>query len=127
MLESVKECAVGRIVFADGAGPVAIPVNYGLTENAVIFRTSDDAAILQQLDQTIAFQVDQIDHTDFSGWSVLIRGLGERLEFEELPTLIREMRGSTPRPWAKGVHNSWVMIKPTDISGRKLSSEYIGF
>ena len=50
---------IGRVVFTDESGPVALPVNFIFTNGTVVFRTSEDMA--QAITGTVAFEVDHID------------------------------------------------------------------
>jgi len=74
---------------------------------------------LQERD--IAFQVDHVDTVSHSGWSVLIRGTAEEVDFERLSELIGQIEGAPPQPWKKGIHNIWVLITPKGVSGRRLA------
>jgi transcriptional regulator with XRE-family HTH domain len=104
---------IGRIVFATGSGPVALPVNFIFAGGAVIFRTSDD--MVGHLAGDIAFEVDHIDEEMRSGWSVLVRGRGRMIE-ELDERAAADQLGL--EPWAGGARLNLIGITPTELTGR---------
>jgi len=104
----------------DELGPAAVPVNYALAGYDIVFRSEAGSKIRALPDHDIAFEVDHVDHATRSGWSVLIRGISEEVEFERLGEVLKEIDGDVPLPWKKGVHKIWVVIKPKTITGRRL-------
>lgn len=72
---------VGRLVYVDDLGPVAIPVNYALDAETVVFRI-EAGSKARALQGPVAFEVDQIDHAEKAGWSVLLRGTCHELDIE---------------------------------------------
>jgi nitroimidazol reductase NimA-like FMN-containing flavoprotein (pyridoxamine 5'-phosphate oxidase superfamily) len=72
-------------------------------------------------EHNVAFEVDHIDTTDHSGWSVLVRGTSEEVEFDHLHELLSRINGYVPLPWKKGVHKFWVVITPKTVTGRRLA------
>lgn len=115
------EQVVGRLVYQDKLGLAAVPVNYAVAGNTIVFRSEEGSKVLGLHERDIAFEVDHIDTDSQSGWSVLIRGTAEEVEFERLSELMRHISGAPPKPWKKGVHNIWVVITPKTVSGRRLA------
>ena len=50
-----------------------------------------------------------------SGWSVLVRGLGGSLEWDQLPD-----QDNRPEPWAAGSRNVYVVITAERVTGRRV-------
>lgn len=117
--------AVGRLAFVDPEGPVAVPVNFGLAGTRILFRVETDSHLRAAADTQVAFEVDHTDPDTGSGWSVLVRGVAEEVDLDHVPELLRQM-GGTPRPWAEGVHNVWVAITPSKVTGRRLTTPVHG-
>jgi hypothetical protein len=113
--------AVGRFVYADDLGPAAVPVNYAVAGQSIVFRSEEGSKVRGLGDRGVAFEVDHIDDASRSGWSVLVRGTSEQVEFERLPGLLRRIDGDVPLPWKKGIHKIWVVITPTTVTGRRLA------
>jgi nitroimidazol reductase NimA-like FMN-containing flavoprotein (pyridoxamine 5'-phosphate oxidase superfamily) len=111
---------VGRLVYQDEFGPAAVPVNFAVAGHDIIFRSEDGAKIRGMREHPVAFQVDNIDEVNRSGWSVLLRGTGEEVDFERVPELLRRIDDGVPQPWKKGVHKIWVVITPTIVTGRRM-------
>lgn len=116
--------AVGRIGFTGRYGPVILPVNFKLIDGAVVFRTDADGALGEDLrtgitdaEYRVAFEIDQIDATDRTGWSVMIQGAAHYLEEPE-------ERAAAARagivPWVGGEKDLYIRIRPTLTSGRRV-------
>ena len=120
------EQVVGRIVFADDDGPGAVPVNYGVAGDEVVFRVEPGSHLRAVLTSNVAFEVDYIDPEAKSGWSVLIRGSGREIDIEDVGEVLRQMADHFPSPWAEGVHNVWVAITPRIVTGRRLAAPFYG-
>ncbi|MFI5040258.1 MAG: pyridoxamine 5'-phosphate oxidase family protein [Acidimicrobiales bacterium] len=110
---------VGRVVYHDDLGPAAVPVNYALAGHDIVFRTREGSKIPWLADRRVAFQIDHVDPDNRSGWSVLARGRSEQVDFEHLPAVLRQIEGSVPLPWEKGVHRIWIVITPDTVTGRR--------
>ena len=66
---------VGRIVFTEARGPVALPVNYRMIGDSIVFRTAATSALQRALrHEQVSFEVDYVDDALAEGWSVLVSG-----------------------------------------------------
>ena len=117
----LREQAIGRLVYQDKLGLAAVPANYAVAGNTIVFRSEAGSKVRGLRERDIAFQVDHIDPVSRSGWSVLIRGTAEEVEYERLSELIGQIHGAPPQPWKKGIHDAWVMITSKMVSGRRLA------
>ena len=68
---------------------------------------------------SVAFEIDGIDEQNKSGWSVLVLGFAEAMAHDYLLASAWE---TGPVPWADGVRNLFIEIKPRKISGRAVRS-----
>jgi uncharacterized protein len=111
---------VGRLVYVDDDGPVAVPVNYALAAERVVFRVAGGAKQAAMRQPVVAFEVDNVDEVRQAGWSVVVRGPGTEVPIDDVPSLLKELHDRYPAPWASGVHNIWLAIAPTLVTGRRL-------
>jgi len=113
---------VGRLVYVDEQGPVAIPVNYAMAGTDIVFRVEQGTkrAALEQ--PVVAFEVDRIDEEAHSAWSVIVRGAVGEVDVDRVPELIRRMGGHPPAPWAVGIHNAWLRLVARGVTGRRLGA-----
>lgn len=114
---------VGRLVYNDELGPLAVPVNYALAGRDIVFRVEGGAKQAAMQQPTLAFEVDHVDEEREFGWSVLVRGAGAEVDMDRVPALLRTMDGHFPTPWAAGVHNVWLRIVPNTVTGRRLGAQ----
>ena len=106
---------VGRIVFLDERGPVAIPVNFTMDGDDVVFRTERGSAVARlHPEETVSFEVDNVDDPLAEGWSVLLTGGWAREGAGEAPSAV------DVQPWAAGNRDWVVRIRPSLVTGRRI-------
>ena len=121
-LALLKESRVGRLVYVDDRGPVAVPVNFTLIDDDIVFRVSGGTKRAAMSQPSLAFEVDRIHDDERWGWSVIVRGNGQEIPLSEVAQLLRESPGGFPS-WVDGTHNVWLRITPEEMTGRRLGEE----
>lgn len=105
---------VGRAAVARaGRGPLVVPVNYGMDNRAILFRSDEGSKLWALREGPISFEVDDVDPFHRTGWSVLMEGRAYELQQWET-------RSKQLDPWAPGARAHWVRLVPTEISGRRI-------
>ncbi|WP_436791925.1 pyridoxamine 5'-phosphate oxidase family protein [Yinghuangia sp. YIM S10712] len=110
---------VGRVVFSQRALPAVRPVNFAVRGTDVVFRVRGDSSFAGALDgNVVAFEADEVDPANRSGWSVVVTGLAEILDngSEYARTL-----AVAPEPWAPGVHDRVVRVRAELVTGRRIA------
>ena len=113
---TVEECfdlirhqTVGRIAVGTVDGPpLVVPVTFVLDESCVTFR-SDAGEKLAGVGQRVSFQVDAIDPTHRTGWSVLLQGTLSVVDGAEVDV----------EPWV-GPRTYLLRLVPDVVTGRRL-------
>jgi len=117
-VELLRAQDVGRVAFVVDDFPVVLPVNYRLIERAelplVAIRTRP-GNVIDRAPMHVAFQVDEIDRSRRQGWSIVIRGV-----LRHLAAAMGEQHD--PHPWLLEDRDSWILIDPATMSGRRLHS-----
>ena len=109
---------VGRVGVSIGALPAIFPVNYGLVDGSIVFRTAPGSKLsAAAAGAVVAFEVDDYDRVDRSGWSVLAIGPSEVVH--DL-TMTFKVLDAAIGPWAGGIRTNIVRIRPELISGRRI-------
>jgi uncharacterized protein len=110
---------VGRIAFVVDEAPVILPVNYRVTETGghlwIVLRTRP-GNIIQRAPMHVAFEIDEIDLGEHQGWSVLARGTLHPVD----PDAADFRERFDPEPWIEAERDSWLIIDPFAVSGRRL-------
>lgn len=120
-LDLISAGGVGRIVFSQPRGPVALPVNFRVLDGDVVFRTAT-LGTLGDLPSILAlgpvsFEVDHIDDPLMEGWSVLISGQGHAIvDASEL----ERARATAVTPWTGGDRDIYIRIKTDEVTGRRI-------
>ncbi|MGW6544250.1 DUF1918 domain-containing protein [Streptomyces massasporeus] len=111
---------VGRIAVSTPDGhPVVVPVNYEVVDEAIVLRTAPDSVPAAAVGTEVAFEVDHVDEAMSQGWSVLAVGPANVVTE---PDAVRGLahRAHT-EPWAGGAREMWVEIRPTRLTGRRIT------
>ncbi|KHL10689.1 UNVERIFIED_CONTAM: hypothetical protein LK11_45885 [Mumia flava] len=112
---------VGRLGMVVDSAVAILPVNHTVQDGAVYFRTSAYGTIARHVDgSVVAFEVDRIVDEDWSGWSVQVQGCARKVDDPE--TLARLWTPTRLHPWAPGIRNVWIEIRPDRVTGRVVRS-----
>jgi hypothetical protein len=108
-------------VFHEPRGPVALPVNFRVLGDDVVFCTAPSAALIQSLGyERVSFEIDHIDEALGEGWSVLISGDAHAIS-DTAERQLAQALGVTP--WAGGDRDVYVRIVPSEVTGRRIRRE----
>jgi nitroimidazol reductase NimA-like FMN-containing flavoprotein (pyridoxamine 5'-phosphate oxidase superfamily) len=118
-LQLLRERAIGRVAVMAEGGPIVLPVNYRLVESGgptwVAVRTRP-GNVLDHPAARAALEVDEIDPVHHEGWSVLVRGTLQPVD----PDAAGFRERFDPEPWMNAERESWLIIEPFAITGRRL-------
>ncbi|MFF7047232.1 helix-turn-helix domain-containing protein [Streptomyces griseorubiginosus] len=109
---------VGRLAVTTPAGPFVVPVNYGVVDGAIVFRTAVGATPAQASGRRVAFEVDRVDDDLSQGWSVLVRGPAHDVTDPDEARRLAERVYSAP--WAGGRRDLWIRIEADVVTGRRI-------
>lgn len=110
--------SVGRVVFTDAAMPAALPVNDVFEDAEVVFRTARSGRLATTAPgNVVAFEVDDIEVSTRTGWSVL--GVGEAYEVRDPAARGPVARAVSPgAEGGRGVRTAAVAVRAPDPSRR---------
>ncbi|MFI1460518.1 pyridoxamine 5'-phosphate oxidase family protein [Nocardia carnea] len=108
----------GRIVFTHDALPAVRPVAHVIgADGAIIICTRPAAGLVPGL--VLAYQVDDIDPVQWTGWSVLVIGAAHTVAADELTEEYARRLG----PWDDPATGAVIGIEPTLVSGTRVIAE----
>lgn len=109
---------VGRVGVTIGALPAIFPVNYRVIDGAVVFRTAPGSKLdAATRGAVVAFEIDDWDRADRSGWSVLVIGRSEVVHDLVMTRLVID---AGLEPFAEGRRSNIVRILPEIVTGRRI-------
>ena len=98
--------------------PVVFPVNYVLDGHSILLRTAPGTALAAARDEVVvAFEVDDIDERQQSGWSVLVTGFMR--ELTDVDDVLRA-DGLRLASWTGDERGHYVRITPARVTGRRI-------
>ncbi|MDT7544891.1 MAG: hypothetical protein QOE99_1001 [Actinomycetota bacterium] len=116
--EQLAAGVLGRLAYIARADtPDIVPVNYVMDGVDILIR-SGPGPKLQAAERgaRVAFEVDAVDSATRTGRSVVVIGRATRLRPAE-----QRQHEDGPAPWASGPRDAVIRIRPTRVTGRRLS------
>ncbi|MFD4510316.1 pyridoxamine 5'-phosphate oxidase family protein [Streptomyces sp. NPDC058457] len=118
-LRLLAKMPVGRVVYTRQALPAVLPVNFSLdTDSSVLLCTDANSELVRAIEGVVvAFEVDDFDAGNGSGWSVVVTGRAAVVS-----SLAEHARLSQdgPRSWMPAQEPVFVRIDSELITGREL-------
>ena len=118
-LQLLARHGLGRIAVVVDGQPVIFPVNYGLSQRIITFRTAQGTKLSYAPGSHVAFEIDEFSAG--VGWSILVQGVAVDAT-TALDDVSWMARGATPHARAPGVKIHRLAISPTTITGRRFKS-----
>jgi nitroimidazol reductase NimA-like FMN-containing flavoprotein (pyridoxamine 5'-phosphate oxidase superfamily) len=118
-LQYLRQESIGRLAIIVNEAPVILPVNYRVAEPPtgtwLVIRTRP-GNVIDRAGMHVALEIDGVDHVHHEGWSVLVRGTMHHVDADAAD--FRER--FDPEPWLLAERDSWLVIEPFAITGRRL-------
>jgi uncharacterized protein len=110
---------LGRVVLSARAMPTALPVNFALDGDSIVFRSSQGMKLeAAQAGTVVAFEVDDFDPELRMGWSVLVTGMAHVVTN---PSDLRRATALDIPTWVEpGPSGGYVRVEAGLVSGRRL-------
>jgi nitroimidazol reductase NimA-like FMN-containing flavoprotein (pyridoxamine 5'-phosphate oxidase superfamily) len=123
---------VGRVGITIGALPAIFPVNYRLIDDAIVFRTGPGSKLSAAAEgAVVAFEVDDYQLADRSGWSVLVVGPAEVVNDPGMESRVADA-GLEPFPDGSGASScescrpSSLVVASSTAPGRRATDQSPG-
>jgi len=117
--ELLASTAVGRVGFVDAGSPMILPVNFTMDGRAVVFRSAPGSKLAAaMLQRPVAFEVDDWDPVNHTGWSVLATGVADLVDDPDETARLERL---PVRPWSRpDLRDQWVRVMVEELTGRRL-------
>ncbi|UZJ27037.1 pyridoxamine 5'-phosphate oxidase family protein (plasmid) [Rhodococcus antarcticus] len=114
----IRGGGIGRVVFDDDHGPLALPMNFRTVADAIVFQTGHGAlAAAMTSGHPLAVEVDHFDDALGEGWSVLVRGHGALLTDATALAGVHELGIQS---WAGAQRSTAVRLVADEVTGRRI-------
>ena len=117
----LKSGSVGRLAWIRADSPVVVPVNYAWDGEAIVMRSDPGAKLDEVTHAEAAFQIDEIDKSTRSGWSVLAVGRPVQADPDNWSPTARPAGELGLETWVPGSKDHWIRLVPRNVSGRRLA------
>ena len=111
--------SIGRIALMSAGEPLILPLLFQYVRGTIVFRTAPGEkldAVWQNA--AAAFEIDDWDASNRTGWSVLVRGQTETVNDD---AQIAELERLGLEDWVPDSQpTTWVRIRPVEITGRRI-------
>jgi uncharacterized protein len=110
--------SIGRVGFVYSGRTFVLPVQYAYCAGDVLVRTADGSPFDRAIrGSDVVFEIDAVDPGYHAGWSVMARGVAERIDEATAASLLA---GMPLRPWGLAERPGWVCIRITEATGRRI-------
>jgi nitroimidazol reductase NimA-like FMN-containing flavoprotein (pyridoxamine 5'-phosphate oxidase superfamily) len=114
-LALLEQVEIGRAIFTIGALPAVAPVTFALHAGDVVICTGHGSRLARNADgQVLAFEVDELDGTTRTGWSVVVTGVAQIVTDAAERALLQRV----VVPWVPGQQDTFIRLTPTLVTGR---------
>lgn len=111
---------LGRIGFTSAALPTVLPINFHLDGERILVRTGRGSKLDAALQNAVvAFEVDDFDPIDHSGWSVAVTGVATEVSD---PAELDASRQEPIARWAPAGDEAVLAISTELLSGRRITA-----
>jgi len=111
---------IGRVAVIVGHYPLVFPVNYTVDGQTILYRTGVGTKLDSIHRSNVTFEVDEIDRTDRSGWSVMVKGVAQELSVERDHRVASRAEVGAEATWAPGKRDHFIRIVADQITGRRI-------
>ena len=117
--EHLASAHVGRVVLSSGAIPVALPVNFAMLDDDIVFATAPGSKLQAAAHgNVVSVEIDGIDPLYHTGWSVLATGIAREVVD---PVEIEKVRRLPLQPWAPSSDRQhFVRVATQLVTGRRI-------
>ena len=124
-LRLLETHSLGRLAWQSADSQQVRPINYVFRSGALYFRTSPQGILSELVRPTdVALEVDDLDHHNGTGWSVIVYGRAKAVAALEV---LEPWETDDLVPWAPGIRDLFIQITPSRITGRLLQrAQYEG-
>lgn len=129
---SYEECVgllasedVGRLVALVDGYPEVFPVNYGLDDRFVVFRSDSGTKLRAAHHRNVGFEVDHVDPPTGTGWIVMVQGMAEDIAERPPDFVTKRAHALEVQSWAAGDGGRLVRIIPARVTGRRVRIERV--
>ena len=117
-LRLLERATLGRVGVTTAALPSVLPVNFRLAGNRIVFRTGTGTKLAAATrNAVVAFEVDDIDPVNHTGWSVVVTGVARPVVD---PDDLARLNGLGIARWAAGADGHVVEVSLEIVSGRRI-------
>lgn len=111
----------GRLAYLDAGSPSIVPVNHLVGGSSIVISSLDGGKLGAAIfERAVAFELDDLDFTTRSGWSVLVRGRAEVVDEADTEGYEKWLDSWAVR---EGARTTWVRIVADEVSGRRLGPD----
>src|ERR1700694_2222463 len=108
---------LGRLAIVVEGCPRIFPVNYGVAESTLVFRTEPGAKLSHGPGSAACFEIDGHDQRTSMAWSVMAVGVLEDIT-DAVDERRRVLRLVPVEPAAPGTRLHWLALNVAEVSGR---------
>ena len=117
-LQLLGRATLGRVAVTSAALPTVLPVNFRLAGDRIVFRTGEGTKLAAATrNAVVAFEVDDFDPVDHTGWSVVVTGVAGPVVDPDAQAALSDLGIVW---WVPGANGHLVEVSLELVSGRRV-------
>lgn len=109
---------VARVVWTSDGTPSIVLVNYAVADGSLWFQTTGESRLARECPgRQVLVEVDSVDAVTRTGWSVVVTGVAESAEGDDVPGILSGLE-----VWPRGPRPLFVRVAADEVTGRQLRS-----
>jgi len=116
-LRLLGAATIGRLAVTVDALPTVVPVTFRLVDRCILVRTGPGPRLAAAYDAVVAFEADDFDPADRTGWSVVVIGVAR-----EVPAGSEPVTELDPDSWPSRPDGRLVAITTEMVTGHRVTA-----
>jgi hypothetical protein len=111
---------IARVVWTLDGRAAVVPVNYLVADGALWFQTTPGSRLAQECPgRQVLVEVDAVDPAALSGWSVIVTGVAESIDPDDVPDILGDLQ-----VWPRVHRPQFMRVAADQVTGRRLQTRH---
>jgi Pyridoxamine 5'-phosphate oxidase len=123
-MELLRTERIGHLAYDSRYGPLALPLEYEVFKDSIVFLTygpffteEDLRTGIARAEYHVHVEVDQLDPEAHEGWMVIVAGAAHHVDDDDE---LAEVAGVDLKPWVEGESGHMIRVYPLHVEGQRV-------
>jgi nitroimidazol reductase NimA-like FMN-containing flavoprotein (pyridoxamine 5'-phosphate oxidase superfamily) len=123
-MELLRTTRIGHLAYDSRYGPLALPLEYEVFKDSIVFLTygpffteEDLRTGIARAEYHVHVEVDQLDAEAREGWMVIVAGAAHHVDDDDE---LAEVAGVDLKPWVESEPGHMIRVYPVHVEGQRV-------